>query len=182
MRVFERVWSLVKDAHFDPKLQGVNWDAAGVKYGAEAAAALDDKALYASLNAMVGLLKDSHTHALPPTQAEERHTQVRARTGFNMTRLEGSWAVNELLPGSPAEAAGVKTGWLVVTRNGETLGERTDFRPRVGEVVEWEFLDEKDQRVVLSPKAKTLSTAPRQVAPHGFGGTCWASRSCSPIC
>lgn len=162
VRVFARAWSLVKDWHFDPKLQGVDWEAAGVKYGAEAAAAADDKALYASLNAMVGLLKDSHTHALPPTQAEERHTQVRARTGFNMTRLEGSWAVNDLLPGSPAEAAGVKTGWIVVARNGEKLGVRNDFRPRDGEVAQWEFLDAQDQPVALALTARPLSTKPRQ--------------------
>ena len=162
VRVFERVWSLVKDAHFDPKLQGVDWEAAGAKYGAEAAAAVDDKALYVALNAMVGLLKDSHTHALPPTQAKERHTQVRARTGFNMTRLEGRWAVNELLPGSPAETAGVKPGWLVVARNGEKLGVRNDFRPRDGEIAQWEFLDAQDQPVALALTARPLSTKPRQ--------------------
>ena len=170
VRVFERVWSLVADWHYDPKLQGVDWPAAGVKYGAEAAAAADDKALYASLNAMVGLLKDSHTHALPPVQAEERRTQVRARTGFNMLRLDGSWAVGELVPGSPAEAAGVKPGWLVITRNGETLGERTDFRPQVGEVVQWEFLDERDQPVKLALTARLLSTKPRQEVRELPGG------------
>ena len=170
VRVFERVWSLVADWHYDPKLQGVDWPAAGVKYGAEAAAAADDKALYASLNAMVGLLKDSHTHALPPVQAEERRTQVRARTGFNMLRLDGRWAVGELVPGSPAEAAGVKPGWLVITRNGETLGERTDFRPQVGEVVQWEFLDERDQPVKLALTARLLSTKPRQEVRELPGG------------
>lgn len=170
VRVFERVWSLVADWHYDPKLQGVDWPAAGAKYGAEAATAADDKALYASLNAMVGLLKDSHTHALPPVQAEERRTQVRARTGFNLTRLDGRWAVAELVPGSPAETAGVKPGWLVLARNGETLGEQTDFRPRVGEVVQWEFLDERDQPVKLALTARLLSTKPRQEVRELPGG------------
>ena len=162
VRVFERVWSLVADWHYDPKLQGVDWAAAGLKHGAEAAAAADDKALYASLNAMVDLLKDSHTHALSPTQAQERHTQTRARTGFNMTRLDGRWAVSELVAGSPAEAAGVRPGWIAVARNGEKLGARMDFRPREGEVAQWEFLDERDQPVALALAARPLSTKPRQ--------------------
>ncbi len=162
LRVFDRVWSLVQDAHYDVKLQGVDWQAAGLKYGAEAAAATDEKSLYAALNDMVGLLKDSHTHALTPAQAEERRTQVRPRTGFNMTRAEGRWVVNELLPGSPAENAGVKPGWIVVSRNGEPLGERNDFRPREGEVAQWGFLDATDQPVTLSLVARILSIKPRQ--------------------
>ena len=46
--------------------------------------------------------------ALPPVQAKERHTQTRARTGFNLTRVDGRWIVTELVAGGPAEAAGVK--------------------------------------------------------------------------
>ena len=162
VRVFDRVWGLVADWHYDPKLQGVDWPAAGLKYGAEAAAAVDDQALYASLSAMVGLLKDSHTHALSPTQTKERRTQTRARTGFYMTRVEGRWIVSELVAGSPAELAGVKTGWVVVARNGTAFGERSEARPKEGEVAQWEFLDDRDQPVALAIAAQSLSTKPRQ--------------------
>ena len=162
MRVFDRVWGLVADWHYDPKLHGVDWPAAGLKYGAEVAAAADDQALYAALGAMVGLLKDSHTHALSPTQTKERRTQTRARTGFYMTRVEGRWIVSELVAGSPAELAGVKTGWVVVARNGTAFGERSEARPKVGEVAQWEFLDHRDQPVALAIVAESLSTKPRQ--------------------
>ncbi|MCX6956714.1 MAG: S41 family peptidase [Verrucomicrobia bacterium] len=162
LRVFNRVWSLVADWHFDPKTQGVDWRDAGLKYGAEAAAAADDKALYASLNAMTGLLKDSHTHPLSPAQARERGTRTRARTGFNMTRLEGKWFVSEVMAGSPAEAAGVRSGWIVVARNGAPFTSRTEARPTEGEVARWEFLDANDQPVTLDLVAKSLSTKPIQ--------------------
>jgi carboxyl-terminal processing protease len=162
VRIFNRVWSLVEDLHYDPKLQGVDWPAAGRTYGLLAAAAPDDKTLYTALNDMVGLLKDSHTHVLSPQQAYERQKQVRARTGFNMTRFRDSWAVSEVLPGTPAETGGVKPGWLVVARNGEKLGERIDIRAADGEVAQWEFLDERDQPLTLPLVARTLSTKPRQ--------------------
>ena len=162
VRVFDRVWGLVADWHYDPKLHGVDWPAAGLKYGAAAAAAADDQALYAALGAMVGLLKDSHTHALSPTQTKERRTQTRARTGFYMTRVEGRWIVSELVAGSPAELAGVKTGWVVVARNGTAFGERSEARPQVGEVAQWEFLDDRDQPVAQAIVAESLSTKPRQ--------------------
>ncbi len=171
LRVFNAAWSLVADKHFDPKLQGVDWPAAAKRFGPEAAAAPDKKALYAALNRMLDLLNDSHTRALAPEQATERHPQLRARTGFNLPRLEGRWAVTEVVPGSPAEAGGVQRGWLVVSRNGQRLGERNDFRASDGEAIKWEFIDSADRPVALELVARPISTKPRQEArelPGGF--------------
>ena len=171
LRVFDAAWSLVADRHYDPKLQGVNWSAAAATFGPQAAAATDKKSLYAAINEMLDLLHDSHTHALTPEQASDRQTQQRARTGFNMTRLDGRWAVAEVLPDSPAEIAGVQRGWIVVARNGQKLGERNDFRAHDGEVAQWEFLDADEQPVTLALTARPLSTKPRQEArelPGGF--------------
>jgi carboxyl-terminal processing protease len=164
------VWSLVADRHFDPKLNGLDWVASAQKFGPLAAAATDDKALYAVLNDLLAPLHDSHTHALTPEQANERHTQLRARNGFALTRLDGHWAVAEVLPGSPAELAGVQVGWLIVARNGVPLGERNDFRPHDGEVVQWDFLDAHDQPVHLALTARPLSMKPRQVMRELDGG------------
>jgi carboxyl-terminal processing protease len=171
IRVFSRVWSLVADWHFDRKHNGVDWSALGLKYGAEAVTAPDDKALYASINTMLDLLNDSHTHALTPALAEERYTRMRARTGFYMTRVEGRWLVSELIPGGPAELAGVRPGWIAVARNGEKVGGKVEFRPREGEVARWEFLDLEDRPVTLEIAAKNLSMKPIQQVrelPGGF--------------
>jgi len=164
LRVFNAAWDLVNRKHYDPRFQGVDWEAAGTKFGAQAAAAADQDELYDTLNAMIGLLRDSHTHAITPAQAEERRTNTRARIGFSMTRIDGRWIVGEILPDSPAARAGVRPGWIVVARNGVPLGEGFSFRPREGEEARWEFLDDRDQRVIVSPAARWLSTAPRQIA------------------
>jgi carboxyl-terminal processing protease len=170
LAVFTAVWDLVNRKHFDPKFQGVDWNAAAAEYGPKAAAAADDAALYRVLNTMLAPLRDSHTHALTKAQANDRHTRVRARTGFNLARYDGRWIVTDVLPGSPAEMAGVKPGWVVVARNDQPLGERLDFRPHEGEAASWDFLDEHDQKIRLSPAAKRLSIAPRQVVRELDGG------------
>ena len=169
--MFNAVWDLVNRKHYDPKFQGVDWNATAATFGPKAAAAADETALYATLNAMLAPLNDSHTHALPPAQAIERKTQERARTGFNLARIDNRWVVSDVLPASPAEEAGVKIGWIVLARNGEPLPARINFRSREGEQASWDFLDENDQTVRLAPVARRLSIAPRQVArelEHGY--------------
>ncbi len=170
LRVYDKVWGLVADKHYDPKLGGVDWPAAGREYGALAAAAPDDTMLYAALNGMLGLLHDSHTRAIPPTSARERRDQARVLTGIVASRFDGRWTVTEVLPGSPAEAAGVLPGWLVVARNGEPPGERFAFPLRDGERVRWEFLDRDDRPVELALTARPVATAPRQLATTLSGG------------
>jgi carboxyl-terminal processing protease len=170
LRVFEAVWDLVNRKHYDPKLHGLDWAAAAREFAPRAAAAADPTALYAVLNAMLAPLRDSHTHAIAPTAAAERKTQVRARTGFNLLRLEDRWVVNEVLPLSPAAEAGVQPGWLVIARNGVPLGARLDFRPRDGEVAEWEFRDADERTVRLAMTARPLSTASRQAVRELEGG------------
>ena len=163
LEIFNKAWDLVNRKHYDPKLRGVDWEEAAARFAPAAAVAPDQRTLYRALNGMMALLRDSHTRALPPVQVEERRTQVRARTGFNMVRIEARWVVMEVLPESPAEAAGIKPGWIVETLNGEPWGLRSDYRPRVGEAAKWEFLDEQNRKVTLDLVAKRLSIGARQV-------------------
>src|SRR4051812_39722536 len=170
VRVFNAAWDLVNRKHYDPKYAGVDWEAAAVKFGPKAAAAPDDKALYRAINEMLAELNDSHTHALSPAAAEERHTHQRARTGFNLLRIDNQWIVTDVVPDSPAAKAGVKVGWIVTALNGEPMTARFDFRPKVGEEARWEFRDENGQPVEVRAVARTMSTAPQQIAREVEGG------------
>lgn len=170
LRVFTAVWDLVNRRHYDATIGGMDWNAAAATFGPKVAAARDATTLYETLNAMLAPLNDSHTRALSPQQARERRTQERARTGFSMTRVEQRWIVSEVLPGSPAEEAGVKTGWIVVARNGEPMGDRVSFRTQEGERVAWDFIDDQNRNVRLEPTARRISTASRQIARVLDGG------------
>jgi carboxyl-terminal processing protease len=170
LRVFNVVWDLVHRRHYDPKLGGLDWNAAAIVHAPKAAAAPDDASLYAVLNAMLDPLHDSHTRALSPQQAAERREQRRARTGFSMTRIEQQWVVSEVLPGSPAEQAGVRSGWIVVARNQEPLSDRISFRAQDGEIVAWEFRDAEDRIIRVSTAAKPLATGSRRIVHELEGG------------
>jgi carboxyl-terminal processing protease len=171
LRLFDSVWSTVDRKYYDPGFHGVDWRAAAMTYGPQATAAADETALYGAVNGMLELLNDSHTSAFTPAQTKDYYAQAREMTGFRLLRVDQRWVVDEVLPGSPAEAAGVQPGWIVVSRDGQPLGERIRL-PLLhgGEVVHWEFLDNHDQPVALALTARRVSVARRdvRVLPGGF--------------
>jgi carboxyl-terminal processing protease len=157
LQVFDAAWSLVNRKFYDPKFRGVDWPAAAVTYEPKALAAADDKQLYRVLNTMLAGLKESHNRASLP----EKPAEPRARVGLALGFTEGRWVVTGVQPSSPAEAAGVKKGWLFVARNGQPLGGKTDLSLKEGETVIDEYLDPQDQRHVLTMTARLLPTARR---------------------
>lgn len=160
LRVFDTAWSTVDRRYYDPRFHGVDWRAAALKFGPEATVAANNTALYKAVNAMLGLLNDGHTGALAPRQARNFRAQQVVVTGFRLRRVDQRWAVEEVMPGGPAEAAGVQPGWIVLSRDGQALGEPLDLPSmRTGEVVHWEFLDGKGRRIALSLTAGLVSTA-----------------------
>ncbi|PTX92480.1 S41 family peptidase [Opitutus sp. ER46] len=171
LAVFHSVWDLVNRKHYQPQTHGARWEEAAAKYGPRAAAAADEPALYVVLNEMLDGLNDSHTHALSPRRALERHTHEKARTGFSMVRVEQQWVVTDVAPDSPAGGAGVSPGWIVVSRNGVPVGDQPNFNAGEGEEAVWVFRDTRDRDVPVRLVAKRLSIAALQVVrplPDGF--------------
>jgi carboxyl-terminal processing protease len=164
LRLFDTVWDRIGRRYYDPRFNGADWNAAAVTFGPKATAASNDTTLYAAINAMLGLLADGHTGALTPARAKDYRTRQRTMTGFRLLRVGQRWAVDEVLPGSPAEAGGVQRGWIVLSRDGQPMGERLNLPSlRDGEVVRWEFLDDRDQPVALALTACRVSTAREEV-------------------
>jgi carboxyl-terminal processing protease len=116
--------------------------------------ATDDVTLYGVLNRLCGELKESHLAALSPRRAHEWNTEHRAAVGIRWQPIEGKRVVSDVLPGSPAAEAGVKVGWIAVSRNGVSLHEGDAFVTHVDVPVTYAFLDEHDE-------SRTLTMTPR---------------------
>ena len=63
---FESVWNTVNDKYYDPKLNGVDWQAARTNYESRVLSAVDDDRYWELLDKMTGELKDSHTRVHGP--------------------------------------------------------------------------------------------------------------------
>jgi carboxyl-terminal processing protease len=184
LRVFDTAWDLVNRKFYDPKFRGVDWPAAAITYGPKALAAANDEQLYGVINTMLAGLKESHNWASLPGQSAEDRERPRARLGFSLARQEDHWVVMAVQSGGPAEAAGVRPGWVFVTRNGRPLGVDANFKLQEGEKVIDEFLDRQDRTHVLTMTARLLPPGEPREARELEGGVWylrfdrfdWASR------
>jgi carboxyl-terminal processing protease len=156
LRVHDRVWQLVNDKYFDEKFRGVDWAAMKLKYRDEAAAAPDDTALYGVLARLCAELKQSHLAPLPPRTVHEKDTEHRAAIGLRWLNIEGKRIVTDIVPGGAAADAGVKMGWLIVSRGGQPINEREIFVSKLGQPVSFEFLDLQDRPIALTLEPRLL--------------------------
>ncbi len=141
LRVFDATWQLVHDKYFDPDFRGMDWAALGRQYRPLAAAAADDAALYHVLNRLCLELKESHLVPLPPVRTHEIRIARRMAVGMGWTRLDGRAVVTELVPGGPAEAAGVQPGWIIAAVEGRPPAGEAPRSPGPGRPVTYGFLD-----------------------------------------
>jgi carboxyl-terminal processing protease len=149
---FDIVWRTVKENHFDPKFGGVDWDAVREEFAPRVANARTDRELHALLQQMLNRLGRSHFNIIPPeaipsTDEEEslkegegedetpgaeeprRKGSLRAAEqltygiGIDLRVVGGMALVTRVEPGSTAARAGLRTGHVLRSINGQPLSE-----------------------------------------------------------
>ncbi|MDP1914016.1 S41 family peptidase [Brevundimonas sp.] len=159
-RVFDRVWTEVRNQYYDPDLHGVDWSAARQTWRPVALLAVDDRSLYRALGGMLDLLDDDHAGASPPAVARRQATlrQRRAAIGVSLRpELAGeSYLIEGVRPGSPAAEAGVAEGWRLITAEGAPWTPEQDLAE--GRPVTLAMLDAEGE-------SRSLTLTPRMMDP-----------------
>lgn len=141
LQVYDAAWQLVHDKYFDPKFRGMDWAALRTQYRPAAAASAGDRELYQVLNRLCLELKESHLTALPPQRTHEIRVARRMAVGMGWVQVEDRQVVTELVPGGPADQAGVQPGWIVTACEGRPLTPAAPASPPPGQPVTYSFLD-----------------------------------------
>ncbi len=113
------VWNTINEKYYDPRLNGVDWNAVRTLYTPQILAAKTDDEYWEQLDHMTGELRDSHTRVHSPKQvAQLRANQVHS-LGIGFTEMQGVLVVTSVHPDSDAWWAGVRNGMTIKSIDSE---------------------------------------------------------------
>lgn len=125
--VFDAVWSAIGDNYYDPDFGGKDWEAIGARYRDRLASVDDGAAFDALLREMLAELGDSHFSIASPVYNELLPTAWQGgESGLAVAIVKGEALVVRVVPGSPADLAGVRAGFRIVSVNGDSVAELKD--------------------------------------------------------
>lgn len=117
---FDAAWRIVRDSHFDPALNGVDWNGVAAELRPAAAAAATVGQLRSVLREMLGRLGQSHFSIIPArsdTSAGEPG-DLSGNPGFDVRLVGRDFLVTEVDAVGGGAAAGVRPGWKVASIGG----------------------------------------------------------------
>jgi len=126
---FEEVWKTVRDKHWDPKLNGVDWQAVHDELRPKIDKAATMEEARDIMSDMLQRLKQTHFGILPAEAYKEidqkdeegKSSAGDGDPGIDVRLVDGHALITFLAPGSPAAAQGVKLGWEILRIDGKQL-------------------------------------------------------------
>jgi tricorn protease len=126
-QVFEEAWRVMKNRFYDPKMHGVNWEAARDKYESLLPHIADTEELHNVVMEMIGDLNASHTGISGGTRLPGEQAQERIQTrypGFDLVPdASGVYKVGYVYRKGPADHDYIKVapGNFILAVNGKEL-------------------------------------------------------------
>ncbi len=120
---FEKVWTIVRDKHWERNPGGLDWNAIHAEYRPKIEAAPSTEAARAAMRDMLSRLHQTHFAIFPSVVYEDVGVEAQGDgvTGIDLRILENQPVVTAVDPASPAEKAGVKPGWVILSVRGKDL-------------------------------------------------------------
>jgi carboxyl-terminal processing protease len=122
---FDRAWTLVKEKHWDPALNGVDWDAVRAELRPAAEKATTAEETRKVIQQMVARLGQSHFAIIPKDAYEPMETGSSSDgdTGLEIRVVDGLALITGVAPDSPAAKAGIWPGWILTAVDGKKTAE-----------------------------------------------------------
>src|SRR5260370_11475783 len=133
-KIFDKVCRLVETKHFNPGMNGMDWNALAQSRKDQVLACTEPEAFEKEVGRLVAELKTSHTgfrHAgMRNIPARHAINATLERIGVNGTER---WMFQDVHQGGSAYAAGIRTGDLLLELPGREIRPPTDLTVSRGE-------------------------------------------------
>lgn len=136
LATFDSAWTIIARTHWDSTYNGVDWAGMRDSLRPMAAAATTQDELRRVLQTLVLSLKQSHFSIIPQEVSDAAVASGASdpdagagTVGVSVRWLDDQIVVSEVLPGSPAFAAGVRPGWLLSRIGSDSVAERVRRLP-----------------------------------------------------
>ncbi|MBX0327461.1 PDZ domain-containing protein [Oscillochloris sp. ZM17-4] len=140
-RIFQDIWQTVRDNYLYEDYRGVDWEATREEYAPLVAAATTPDAFYGLMRQMIDLLGDDHSRFESPQEVAEQQAEFAGKLryggiGAEIRDVEEGGMVSSVVPGGPAERAGIRPRDLLTSINGVAYLDSAAFGPSgpIGEV------------------------------------------------
>ena len=146
VETFDAAWTIVRDKHFDPGMNGVNWNAVRDELRPRAAAARTTGELRGVVREMLGRLGQSHFSLIPGSAEPASAADLSGDAGLDVRLVDGTLLVTAVEPDGAAARAGVKPGWKLVTVGGLAVAPamaELPQEPRLRSVEAWRVAHER---------------------------------------
>ena len=112
---FDIVWRTVKEKHYDPKFNGVDWDKVRELYAPRLGQIKSDQEFYNLLRQMIGELHQSHFAIIPPEAVVEDAAEEPSSgtIGVDVDYIDNLVLITRVEEGSTAARAGLRPGFAV---------------------------------------------------------------------
>ena len=118
--IFDQVWVIIRDTHPDPSLNQAEWNETRLRFRDRAVAATDADTFRTVLRDMLQTLGESH-FAIIPNSVSGSPGAVGGWSGVTVQVLGGDAIVTRIAEKSPAAIAGIKTGWKLLSSEGDSI-------------------------------------------------------------
>ena len=119
---FEIAWRVINEKHFDPTFGGVDWQELHARYRRQVTFASDSD-YYRLVNEIRWKLNVSHLAVVPRDYWATAEPTVLAEgsTGMDVRLLDGEVVIISVEPGSPADKAGLRPGFVIQSIDGSAI-------------------------------------------------------------
>jgi carboxyl-terminal processing protease len=136
---FDRVWTTIRDTHWDPEMGGLDWSTVRDELRPRVASAATREEARTVISEMIGRLGQSHFGLIPRDLYDDLEPEAdededggkdadggpveegRGSVGIDLRVIDGEVLVSRVDEGSPADGAGIRAGWVVEAIDGIEL-------------------------------------------------------------